>query len=129
MGGFWKKLFGTEQSPEVIAEERIQEIHRFGALKLDLSELGLRELPPSIGQLTQLQVLNVSSNQLTALPEALGQLTQLEELDVSGNQLTALPETLKRLTRLQALYLHDNPRAHPNVGFKWRRAFCGVRLE
>jgi internalin A len=99
MGGFWKKLFGTEQSPEVItkerieqspeviAEERIQEIHRFGALKLDLSELGLRELPPSIGQ-----------------------LTQLEELDVSGNQLAALPETLKRLTRLQALYLHDNPR-------------------
>jgi hypothetical protein len=103
MGGFWKKLFGN---PEAIAEERIQAARRSGMLNLDLSMLGFRQLPPSISQLTHLQWL-----------------------DVSGNQLTALPETLKRLTRLQALYLHDNPRAHPNVGFKWRRAFCGVRLE
>jgi hypothetical protein len=66
MGGFWKKLFGTEQSPEVIAEERIQAAHRSGALKLDLSKLELRQLPPSIGQLAQLQRLNVWGNQLTS---------------------------------------------------------------
>ncbi len=55
MGGFWKKLFGTEQNPEAIAEERIQAAHRSGTLELDLSKLELRQLPPSIGQLTQLQ--------------------------------------------------------------------------
>jgi Leucine-rich repeat (LRR) protein len=104
MGSFWKKLFGTD------AERRIQAAHRSGTLEFYLSRLGLRQLPPSIGQLTQPQELYVTSNQLTALPESLGQLTQLQKLDVSGNQLTALPETLKRLDRLQVLYLHDNPR-------------------
>jgi hypothetical protein len=58
MGSFWKKLFGTEQSPEVIAEERIEQspeaiaeeriqaAHRSGTLELDLSKLELRQLPP-----------------------------------------------------------------------------------
>jgi hypothetical protein len=43
MGGFWKKLFGTEQSPEVIAEERIQAAHRSGALELELDKLELMD--------------------------------------------------------------------------------------
>jgi hypothetical protein len=55
MGGFWKKLFGTEQSPEaiaderieqspeVIAEERIQAAYRSGALELELDKLELMD--------------------------------------------------------------------------------------
>jgi hypothetical protein len=43
MGGFWKKLFGTEQSPEAIAEERIQAAHRSGALELELDKLELMD--------------------------------------------------------------------------------------
>src|SRR5207253_10929017 len=44
----------------------------------------------SVGQLTQLETLNVMANQLTTLPESLGKLTQLQRLDVSQNQLTTL---------------------------------------
>ena len=40
--------------------------------------------------------------------EALGQLSQLQELDLANNQLTAVPETFQRLTSLQELYLHGN---------------------
>ena len=41
------------------AEERIEHARREKATELDLSSLGLTELPDSLGQLTQLQSLNV----------------------------------------------------------------------
>jgi internalin A len=97
------------------AEEKIAEALRTGATELDLSceynaddSEKLTELPESLGQLTQLQTLNLSGNQLTALPESLGQLTQLQTLNLSRNQLTALPESLGQLTQLQTLNLSRN---------------------
>src|SRR5262249_51223325 len=74
----------------------------------ELSGERLSQLPESLWQLSQLQVLYLNGNQLTAVPETLGQLSQLEELDLSSNQLTDVPETFRRLTSLQALYLHGN---------------------
>ena len=97
------------------AEKKIEAARRSGAIELDLSvpygandEDKLTELPEWLGQLTQLQSLNLSSNRLTALPEWLGQLTQLQTLYLSYNQLTALPEWLGQLTQLQSLDLSDN---------------------
>jgi internalin A len=75
-----------DKTPEEIAEERIRDAVRTESSKLDLHDLGLTELPASIGQLAQLQLL-----------------------DLFNNQLTALPESLKRLTKLQRLLLHNNP--------------------
>jgi internalin A len=97
-----------KKTPEEIAEERIEAARKSKATELNLSGLGLTELPASIGQLTQLHHLHVSDNRLTALPEALGQLTQFQSLDVSGNRLTALPEALGQLTQLQSLDVSEN---------------------
>ena len=91
------------------AEKQIEETRLSGAVGLDLSKLGLTALPESLGQLTQLQVLALDSNQLTALPECLGQLTQLRTLYLDRNRLAALPPEIRQLTRLERLYLHDNP--------------------
>ena len=97
-----------------LAEQKIEEVRQSGAKNLDLSggydekKLKLTELPESLGQLTQLQTLNLSSNQLTTLPESLSQLTQLQSLNLSGNQLAALPESLGQLTQLQSLDLSSN---------------------
>ena len=44
---------------------------------LDLSHLGLTTLPPEIGQLTALTVVNLRNNRLTTLPPEIGQLTAL----------------------------------------------------
>ena len=97
------------------AEQKIEEARRSGAKELNLNwqwnekgEGKLSELPESLGQLTQLQSLNLSRNQLTALPDWLGQLKQLQSLNLSGNQLTALPEWLGQLTQLQTLNLYYN---------------------
>ena len=119
------------------AEKKIEEARRSRVTELDLSGMGLTELPPdiwklthlkilnlgyeysgeknqltelpeAIGQLTQLQSLNLSYNQLTALPEVIGQLTQLRSLNLSYNQLTALPEAIGQLTQLKSLRVSDN---------------------
>ena len=75
---------------------------------LRLSGLGLTQLPPGIGQLTQLELLVLSDNQLTTLPPEIGQLTNLTDLRIHNNQLTALPPEIGWLTNLQHLYLNDN---------------------
>jgi len=97
------------------AAKKIENAWRSGAKELDLSlpwnardSERLTDLPESLGQLTQLQSLNLSNNRLTALPECLDQLTQLQSLNLTGNQLTALPEWLGHLTRLQELSLGNN---------------------
>ncbi|WP_207391840.1 leucine-rich repeat domain-containing protein [Neochlamydia sp. AcF84] len=69
---------------------------------------GLTFLPPEIGQLTKLDTLCLSSNQLTALPAEIGQLSQLTTLDLSCNQLTALPVEIGQLTKLDTLCLGGN---------------------
>ena len=50
------------------AKKRIDQAWRTRAKELDLDGMELTELPESLGQLTQLRELNLSSNQLTALP-------------------------------------------------------------
>ena len=96
------------------AEKKIAEALRTEATELELNGYlkpdseKLTELPESLGQLTQLQTLDLSGNQLTALPEWLGQLTQLQDLNFENNRLTALPESLGQLTQLQTLDLSGN---------------------
>ncbi len=113
------------------AKRRIDRAFRFQQPALDLSDLGLTELPPSIslceqlrevnlsnnkllrlpaalGKLRQLESLLIYNNQLKVLPSWLGQLKQLRVLDVFGNDLTNLPSTLDQLNRLQSLDLFGN---------------------
>jgi internalin A len=62
----------------------------------------------AIGQLSQLQTLDLSRNQLTQIPDSIGQLSQLQTLDLGGNQLGQLPDSIRRIHSLRALYLHGN---------------------
>lgn len=68
-------------------------------------------LPLAIGRLTNLEILNVSSNfsDLTELPDTIGDLINLRELDLSNNQIHALPDTFGRLDKLTKLNLDQNP--------------------
>ncbi|MBI1766419.1 MAG: TIR domain-containing protein [Acidobacteria bacterium] len=90
------------------AEQRIETAYRSGKKNLGLSNMGLTELPESLGQLTRLEELDLSNNKLTTLPEQLSQFQNLVSLNLSLNQLTALPESLSQLHQLQSLYLSGN---------------------
>jgi hypothetical protein len=61
------------------ALKRIEACRRKGTQRtfLDLSTLGLTQVPPEIGQLTALTQLALHNNQLTSLPPEIGQLTAL----------------------------------------------------
>jgi Leucine-rich repeat (LRR) protein/GTPase SAR1 family protein len=90
------------------AERRIETARQEGATELDLSSMGLTEVPEAIGSLTQLQSLNLSNNQLTELPEAIASLTELQTLKFFNNQLTQLSAVVASLTKLQTLHLFGN---------------------
>ncbi|MEA5467065.1 leucine-rich repeat domain-containing protein [Leptothoe sp. PORK10 BA2] len=90
--------------------------------KLDLSGLGLSELPEELWQLTQLKVLVLGKydwakrkyvgNRLTQIPPEIGNLSSLTALYLAENQLTQLPEELTTLTNLRFLELSENKLGH-----------------
>ncbi len=76
--------------------------------RLDLSGLGLSELPAEIGRLTRLSMLNLGDNQLVELPAEIGRLAGLEELYLDGNLLAELPAQIGGLRQLKFLRLARN---------------------
>lgn len=78
---------------------------------LDLSSNSLTgEIPSDIFSLSSLSTLNLADNRFTGvLPDSVGNLPQLGMLNASKNQLTGpLPWELTNLRSLQTLDLHEN---------------------
>jgi Leucine-rich repeat (LRR) protein len=75
-------------------------------LKLEMNEI--EALPEEIGELTQLETLELWTNKLTKLPDSMGQLSNLKYLDLKSNLLEALPESLYNLENLVKLDLWRN---------------------
>ena len=67
-------------------------------------------LPPQLGSLAELRVLDLAGNSLTGtIPTELGNLTGLETLNLGGNRLTGtIPPGLGNPTSLVKLHLHYN---------------------
>ena len=72
-------------------------------------------IPPSLGNLTQLPALTLSSNQLSgAIPPELGDLVNLTDLHLQLNDLTgSIPADLGDLTNLHNLSLSQNELTGP----------------
>ena len=62
------------------ASRSIRLAQKRGRNALDLSGLGIVELPPEIGRLYSIERLNIERNQLTELPAEIGKLVHLREL-------------------------------------------------
>lgn len=67
-------------------------------------------LPPALGSLTALRILNLKNNNFTGqIPSEWYALSNLEQLILSGNNITGpLPNYLANLPRLKYVYLEDN---------------------
>ena len=68
----------------------------------------LQELPPFIGTLSKLVLLDCNDNWLSALPPELGRCEQLEELLLYKNSIKALPKELSELRSLKVLNIFNN---------------------
>lgn len=76
---------------------------------LDLSHNALDgALPAEIRLLSNLEILDISSNHMTGLPAEIGHLSKLRILNISNNNLTGLPHELGNLQNLELLDLSGN---------------------
>ena len=83
---------------------------------LDLGDRFLEgTISPSIGNITELEMLNLSGNRLSgSIPSSIGNLTKLASLNLSSNfgfngRLGGnIPSSIGNLTNLNSLDLHDN---------------------
>ena len=91
------------------AAARVRAVLQSETASLRLAVFGLSDLPPAIGQLQSLKVLDLSRNRLRKLPEAVGSLAALEKLDLGNNALTRLPAAIEHLSSLRKLELAGNP--------------------
>ncbi|MFN2197478.1 MAG: leucine-rich repeat domain-containing protein, partial [Anaerolineales bacterium] len=67
-------------------------------------------IPPEIGNLTNLVCLQLSANELSGgIPSEIGNLTELRNLALSGNYLTGnIPQEIGNLANLETLYIFEN---------------------
>ena len=79
-----------------------------GLLTLIMNGNRIRELPQKgLGNLKTLRCLELSGNCIVDLPESLGELTTLETIDVSNNQLTSIDQ-MKKLDNLTSIKADAN---------------------
>lgn len=76
--------------------------------KADGKHYFLRTIPAAIGNLKELEILDLSHNAIQTLPPTIGQLSRLKVLNVSGNSLKNLPASMAQLAQLQYLFLGRN---------------------
>ena len=86
----------------------IERAHHDQAFTLNLSYLGLTELPETIGSLTHLIELCLFGNEMTEFSESICRLSQLEYLYLHLNRLEQIPESIGKLRKLRTLYLSGN---------------------
>lgn len=78
------------------------------ASKIDLSNMGLTEVPPEIFGCKNLRKLNLSNNKIKEIPQELSKLKLLTNLDLSHNQLSVLFSKNFNFPRLEVLTLNKN---------------------
>lgn len=76
--------------------------------RLDLSDCRLRDLPPGLWEISDLQELSLAGNHITELPAGVGALRELRRLVVAGNSLRQLPAEIWGLAGLEGLWAHGN---------------------
>ena len=78
--------------------------------KLDLNESSISSLPGSIGQLQNLEELDLSSTiELQGLPDEIGNLANLNQLNLSGSNISSLPGSIGQLQNLRVMTLQKTP--------------------
>ncbi|MEZ4961212.1 MAG: TIR domain-containing protein [Saprospiraceae bacterium] len=77
---------------------------------LDLSGLGLKEIPNELSNIKNLCELDLSNNRLITLPEWFVQMAGLKLLDLRNNNLDSLPEWLQTFEAFKNLDFRRYPR-------------------
>jgi hypothetical protein len=97
-----KQVYGKEAQVEVYSGIKADS----NSIVLDLSGRNLEgSLKAEVRMFTNLEELNLNSNEFTGLPAEIGQLSKLRVLNLANNPLTGLPYELGNLQKLEILDL------------------------
>ncbi|MBP5557310.1 MAG: leucine-rich repeat domain-containing protein [Bacteroidales bacterium] len=108
----------ASESPEEVYRMKLKikadslpdELFQFTNLQeLVVSHCKLSVLNARIGELTQLQRLDVSANHLVVLPESICQLKNLKDLIINRNIIAALPQNIGNMVSLEYIDAWNNP--------------------
>ena len=80
----------------------------------------LSEIPENIGDLTNLESLNLSFNNITLIPDSLYHLKCLKYLNLSRNKLQRIPAFISKMKSLKDIVVYANPfkELDDNLAFK-----------
>ena len=106
--GYLKSLTGLSMGKGIL-EEIPSEITQCKNLKrLELFKMyDLKKLPENIGELQELEYINIALTAMESLPESIGELKKLKYLDASSTNITAVPESIGNCESLMFLDLHS----------------------
>ena len=107
---FFKKIFlrSCEVYMGLGLEERIKIFKRSSINILDLSDMGLIEIPENIRGLKNVEYLNLISNEIYKLPPWIIELSSIRMIMLDNNRLKDLPAEIGFLPRLELLSLSNN---------------------
>lgn len=104
------KLCGKELDP--LPEEVFQlvEIHvlLLSPEREACIDFRLAEVPRAIGQLANLRILVLDTNELDEIPDEICDLQHLERLSLSNNSIRSLPESFGNLRNLSSFHMSNN---------------------
>jgi len=85
--------------------QNIPNMQTVQSLTLDFSE-GI--IPSSVGQLENLQILQIGNHKNNVLPASIGKLKHLKTLTIGNGNLSAIPVEISQLDSLLELYINEN---------------------
>lgn len=105
-----QEWFNMDMSGQGIRNLSIDLFDHYAFLKeLYLASNRISHIPPALGQLRNLTLLELSHNNIVHVPEELGMCTSLKQLLLFDNQIQELPYELGALFNLKTLGIEGNP--------------------
>lgn len=90
------------------AKERIENVKKTGNNKLRINNLSLTNIPEEIEGCIEVNMINLSVNNLSSLPRYFKNLPILRTLNLSKNKFSIFPTELYNISSLQELDLSNN---------------------
>lgn len=132
--GTRKPLFFASQKPYFTTMRRARSIQEIvdapeEVVEISLKDIGLDAFPKEILACENLQVMDLSQNQIANVPDELGNLKKLTHLNLSFNPLVELPTTLGELVNLRKLELRNGDLVDLPTGLGQLKSLSSLRLD
>lgn len=110
--------------------ESIGNLRKLKVLNLANAQVGVTDLPISLGKLDQLETLDLTGNQYSVLPKSVSSISNLNNLNLNFNSLVDLPSSLEK-TNIEFISLRNNCKITNSVKKQkeLRRRFPKVRFD